>query len=167
MNLFLLSLCIISTFGGFAYSKALNESKRLNYRLNTDIEPLDYIIDVTPYFDNSVPGKEPFTFDGICTITLKTAKTNIDTITLHKLNLNITEESLVKKSKLFANLPQKVQQIDIKSNDYEAETDKYTLKLAAPLVEDELYVLNFKYTGSLTNQNGFYRTVYQEGNVTK
>lgn len=163
MNLLLLSLCIVGIFGSFAHSKPLNESKELNYRLNTDIEPLDYIVDVTPYFDSSVSGKEKFTFDGICTITLKARKTNVDTITLHKFNLNITEESLVKK----AFVSQKVEEVDIKSHEYDAQTEKYTLKLAAALAKDELYVLHFKYVGSLTNRNGFYRTVYQEGNATK
>lgn len=167
MNLVLLSLCIIGILGNFAHSITIEESKKLNYRLNADIEPLDYIIDVTPYFNGSVSGKEPFTFDGICTITFKTKKTNIDTITLHKFNLNIIEESLVKKSKLFAQFAQKVEKINIQSHEYDNRTEKYTLKLASTLVKDELYILKFKYTGSLTNGKGFYRTAYKEGNVTK
>lgn len=164
MNLYLLSLCFISIFGNFAHGIATEETAKLNYRLTTDIEPLDYIIDVTPYLDDSVPGKEPFTFDGITTITLKAKKANIDTITLHKLNLNILEEGLIKRSKQFA---QKVERINIKSHEYDNRTEKYTLKLATTLVKDELYVLTFKYTGSLTNGKGFYRTAYKEGNVTK
>lgn len=165
MNLsLLLSLCFISTFCYFAYSIDVEETAKLNYRLNTDIEPLDYIIDVTPYFDGSVPGKEPFTFDGITTITIKAKKENIDTITLHKLKLDILEESLIKKSKQFA---QKFEKINIKSHDYDNRTEKYTLNLATKLVKDELYVLTFKYMGSLTTGNGFYRTEYKDGNVTK
>ena len=168
MNLVLLSLFTVSIFGNFVYSIAINESEQPNYRLNSDIEPLDYIIDVTPYFnDSNVPGKEPFTFDGICTITLKATKPTIDTITLHKFNLNIVEQSLAKKSALLAQLPSKTEQIIIKSNEYDNRTEKYTLKLASTLVKDELYILTFKYTGSLTNGQGFYRTAYKEGNVTK
>lgn len=164
MKLFLLSLCFISIFGNFAHSISIEESAKLNYRLNTDIEPLDYIIDVTPYFDGNVSGKEPFTFDGITTITIKAKKANIDTITLHKLHLNILEEDLIKKSKQFA---KKVEKINIKSHEYNNRTEKYTLNLATALVKDELYVLTFKYTGSLTNGKGFYRTAYKEGDITK
>lgn len=167
MNLFLLNLCILSIFGNFAHSIAIEESKKLNYRLNADIEPLDYVIDVTPYFNESVSGKKPFTFDGITTIEFKATQSNIDTITLHKANLNIIKESLVKKSKLVARFAQKVEKIDIKTHSYDNRTEKYTLKLASTLAKDELYILKFEYTGSLTNQKGFYRTAYQEGHVTK
>lgn len=161
MNLFLFSLCIVGIIGSFAQSQPLNESNVLNYRLSTDIEPLDYVIDVTPYFDNSTSGKEKF--DGICTITLKTNKANVDTITLHKVNLNITEESLAKQ----ASFRQIVENVDIKSHEYDAQTEKYTLKLATTLVRNELYVLNFSYIGSLGKENGFQRMVYKAGNGTK
>lgn len=166
MKLFLLSLCI---FSSYAHSIALDESKNLDYRLNTDIEPLHYELDLTPYFDNSVPGKTEFTFDGITSITLKATKTDIDTITLHKVDLNITTESLVKKSNIFASLGQTVDSINIKSHEYDAQTQKYTLKLATALVKDELYVLSFKYVGSLvnTNNHGFYYTKYKDGDVSK
>lgn len=164
MNLCLLSLCLFAVFGNFAHSTTVDESKKLNYRLSTDVVPLDYIIDVTPYFDGSVPGKEPFTFDGITTITIKATKSNVDTITLHKLNLNILEEGLIKKSKQFA---QKVERINIKSHEYDDRTQMYTLKLEETLVKDELYVLTFKYTGSLTNGKGFYKTEYKDGNLTR
>lgn len=166
MKVFIFVLCVIGILTDFCSSLPINEVKTLNYRLNTDIKPLNYIIDLTPYFDDSVNGKEPFTFDGICTITIKTTKSNIDTITLHKEDLYILEQSLTKRSK--SQFSQNDENIDIKSKNYNNETNKYTLKLASTLIKDEHYVLNFKYNAKLrTDLYGFYRSSYREGNMTK
>lgn len=160
MRLLTLSLCVIGILADLSICLPTNEMNTLNYRLNTDVKPLDYVIDLTPYFDDSGNGKEPFTFDGICTITIKALQSNVDTITLHKEDLNILEQSLTKKSKLD-------ESIDIKSSDYNDITTIYTLKLASPLVKDELYVLQFKYIGKLhTNMHGLYRSSYVNGNTT-
>lgn len=167
MRLFVFSLCLIGTLTNLCLSSPINEIKTINYRLSTDVEPLDYIIDLTPYFDSNVNGKKPFTFDGICEITIKARKSNVDTITLHKEDLNILEQSLAKKSKSVS-LSQRDESIDIKSNDYNEITNVYTLKLTSPLVKDEIYALKFKYVGNLqTNMHGLYRSSYQKGNVTK
>lgn len=140
---------------------SIKQSDGVNYRLNTDIEPIDYIIDVTPHF-------ESFTFDGVCTITLKTSKTNVNTITLHKLELNIIEQKLTKKPSLVAPFSLAIENITISSSDYDQTTHKYTLKLASPLVNDELYQLYFKYTGTTKPTSfGFYQDSYEEGNVEK
>lgn len=168
MKLSILSLCLIGISSDFGSCSPINEIKTLNYRLNTDIKPLDYIIELTPYFDSSVNGNEPFTFDGICTITLHATKSNVDTITLHKQDLKILEQSLKMRSNSNSSFPQSDEDIDIKSNDYNNITNIYTLKLAVPLIKDELYVLKFRYIGRLqTDMHGLYRSSYQKGNVTK
>lgn len=162
------SLCLFGIFIDFGSCTSLNQSTALNYRLNTDIQPIDYIIDLTPYFDSSVVGKNPFTFDGICTITIKANKLNIDTITVHKQDLDIIDVSLTKKPGFFAPFPWKIEHINIKSKEYDNITHKYTVKFASPLTKDESYDLNFKYTGNLQNDSiGFYRSSYKDGNVTK
>lgn len=154
MKVFIFVLCIITFCVHLNKSSPINDNKTLNYRLNTDVEPLDYTIELTPHFDRSVNGREPFTFDGICTITIKASKSNVDTITLHKQDLNILEERLMS--------------IDIISNNYNNETNKYTLKLASPLVKDKTYVLNFIFNAKLrTDLYGFYRSSYRDGNITK
>lgn len=168
MPIILFGLCIIGILIDSCFCTSINESKSFDYRLNTDILPIDYIIDLTPYFDDSVAGKMPFTFDGICTITIKTNKPNLDAITVHKDDLDILDVSVTKKPGFFAPFPWKVDHIAIKSNEYNNITNKYTMKLASPLVKDESYDLNFKYTGKLrTDMTGFYRSSYKEGNVTK
>lgn len=159
---------LIGILTDFCSSSPINEVKTINYRLNTDVEPLDYIIDVTPNFDRNVNGKEPFSFDGICTITIKVRQSNVNTITLHKQDLDIVEQSLTRKQALNVKFPEEVKIIDIKSNNYNNETNKYTLKLASTLVKDEHYVLNFKYNAKLrTDLYGFYRSSYRDGNITK
>lgn len=155
------SLCLVGFISDSCVATTLNQGNYPNYRLNTDIEPIDYGIDVTPHF-------EPETFNGVCTITLKTSKTNVNTITLHKHDLDITEQRLTKKPSAGAPSPWKIENINITSSDYDIDTEKYTLKLASPLLKDELYVLHFKYVGQLsTHSSGFYQSSYMEGNVKK
>lgn len=162
------NLCLIGIFIDLCFCTSLNQSDAINYRLNTDVQPIDYIIDLTPYFDDTVAGKSPFTFDGICTITIKTNKLNIDTITVHKQDLDISDVSLTKKPGFFAPFPWKIEHINIKSKEYDNITHKYTVRLASPLVKDESYDLNFKYTGNLQDDmTGFYRSSYKDGNNTK
>ena len=167
MNRFLvLSLCLsVGILADFSSSTDVNGLKNENYRLNTDVIPLDYIVDLTPYFETSPNGKEPFTFDGICTITVKASKSNVDRITLHKQFMEIVEQSLT-------TAPNRNQQVvgtvAIKSNEFNNITSKYTLILAAPLVKDKPYVLTFKYTGKLqTDYHGLFSVSYKEGNATK
>lgn len=151
---FILSLCLIGFLSDIRVGASTSQSGSVNYRLNTDIEPIDYIIAVTPHFESS-------TFDGICTITLKTSKTNVRAITLHQRDLKIIEQRLMKKSSNAGN-------INIISSDYDQTTEKYTLKLASSLAKDELYQLYFNYTGSTkSSSHGFYQSSYVEGNIKK
>lgn len=162
MKRILLISCIIAIFAGIC--SGVKENDTLDYRLNADIEPIDYIIDVTPYFDSSVPGKKQSTFDGTCTITIKATKANVSAITLHKGNLNITAQSLTRANKSTQN----VENIEISSSDFNKKTNKYTLKLASSLIPNNEYILKFEYIGELyTDGVAFYRSSYQEGNVTK
>lgn len=168
MALILFCLCIIGVFIDSSFCLSINESKSLDVRLNADVQPIDYIIDLTPYFDSSAVGKKPLTFDGICTITIKTMKPNVDAITVHKQDLDILDVSVTKKPGFFSPFPWKVDHISIKSKEFDNMTNKYTVKLSSPLVKDESYDLNFKYTGKLrSDMTGFYMSKYNEGNLTK
>lgn len=161
------SLVLIGVFMDFGSCITLNQNTTINYRLNTDIEPIEYIIDLTPYFDKNVVGKEPFTFDGICTITIKANQMNLDTIVVHKQDLNITDVSVTKKPGFFSPFPWKIEHINVKSTKYDNITHKFTVILESPLNKDESYDLNFKYTGKLRNDmTGFYRSSYKDGNYT-
>lgn len=153
MKFFTVILCAVGVLIDLSSS-----AETVDYRLNTNIEPFDYVIEFTPYFNSTVDGKKPFTFDGQCAISLKTNQPDVDAITLHKHDLEIFEHSLTSKS----------ENITIVSSNFDNVTDKYTLKLAQPLVKDEAYVLSFKYTGNLRNDMiGFYRSSYKNDNDTK
>lgn len=154
---FFVRLCLIGFISDICVGTSINQSDGVTYRLNTDIEPIDYVIDLTPHFESS-------TFDGICTITLKTSKANISQITLHKDHLDIIEQKLTKKP----SLSRKVEYINITSSHYDQTTDKYTLKLASSLAKDELYQLHFNYTALLkSSSSGFFKREYMEGKTKK
>lgn len=162
-KLLLSSLCIIGVLTGISFgapSPSIVGNEKLDYRLNTDIEPIDYIIEVTPYFDDKTPGKKAFSFDGIVRITLKTSKSNVNQIVLHKQDMHIKAKNLTKASNIGS--------LAFTSEKYDNITKKYTINLSQPLIKDEEYTLNFEYTGKLqSDMLGFYRSSYKEGNETK
>lgn len=41
------------------------------YRLPEDLDPIHFDVEITPYFDEPEDGHEPFTFDGIVTMTVR------------------------------------------------------------------------------------------------
>lgn len=42
-----------------------------SYRLPEDLDPIHFDVEITPYFDEPEEGHEPFTFDGIVTMTVR------------------------------------------------------------------------------------------------
>lgn len=150
-----------------ATNSTVEKAEKLNYRLSTEVVPVDYIIELTPYFNNE-SGKEAFTFDGSVKITLQSTQADIKTITLHKEDLDISEQTLAVKSKYFPMFPWELQNYTIDHNEYDDRTKKYSIILSESLVQHQLYELNIKYTGKLrTDMLGFYRSSYNDGNMTK
>lgn len=150
-------LCVIGIYMNFVSCTSGDQSKLLNM----DIEPIDYKIHLTPYLDDNIPGKLPFTFDGICTIAIKPSQMNLDTITVHKVDLIIHDVSVTKEVGLFP-------QIDVKHTEYNNATEKFVIKLAKSLAKDETFNVIFNYTGNLRDDmTGFYRSSYEDGNQTK
>lgn len=130
-----------------------------NYRLPTTVEPSNYHIQLTPYFQNE-GGKAQFTFDGIVDITIVTTQLNIREIVLHSLDLTISSYSLVEYQ-------DNLRSIQIESITDVPLTQKKVLALAGPLTVNQLYLLKFEYRGILgADMNGFYRSSYTEnGNI--
>lgn len=165
MKFLIVVLCVIGSMIDSANS-TVEKDEKLNYRLNTDVLPVDYIIELQPYFNNET-GKE-FTFDGSVKITLQTTKTDVKIITLHKDDLNISDQTLVLKPMYFQTFSWDLQNLQIEHNEYDDRTKKYSITLSEPLVQNQLYELTIKYTGKLrTDMLGFYRSSYKDGNVTK
>lgn len=167
MKLTVVSLCTLCIFADICFgapSTMKDQSEKPNYRLNTDIEPIDYSIELTPYLDEKTDGKKLFTFDGSVQIALKTMKSDVDVIVLHYQDMIIKKESLIKKPEaLFMFF--KDETMDIKKTKYDEITNKYTITLTKPLVVNTTYSLIFEYQGKLqTVMNGFYRSSYEDDN---
>lgn len=45
------------------------------YRLPEDLDPINFDVEITPYFDEPEEGKVAFTFDGTVTITMRVCVT--------------------------------------------------------------------------------------------
>lgn len=123
-----------------------------DYRLNTDVQPLHYDIELTPYFENEGTHKA-FTFDGISTMTFRVTKAGVTSIVLHKLKIDIVSWYL----KLASN------SADVPHGEatYDEETHKLTIPVTQPLAENTDYYLIFNYVGMLDDDmHGFYRSYY-------
>lgn len=134
------------------------------FRLNTDVMPSAYFIELSPYFDN-VEGKTPFTFDGFVAITIKATKSGVNRITLNMKELNISDISINSKLNGSSKFSSK---IEIDKTTYEAKTNKLNLELSGPLDVYQNYELHFTYSGNLrSDMLGFYRSSYKENGETK
>lgn len=98
--LFSLAIGLLVNISFGAPAPEVETAETLDYRLNTDVEPLDYVVELTPYFTNDT-GKI-FTFDGSVTISVKATKDNVKSITLHKDDLDISEITVSTKSNYFS-----------------------------------------------------------------
>lgn len=146
-------ICLI----GISIDKS--SSQKVNYRLNDDIEPINYKITLTPHLENK-------TFDGMVDIDLKTMKTGVTEIVLHKKDLDITRQQLITKPTIANFYAPSV--LSIIGNQVDPITEKYTIILTTALEPNQTYTLTFDYTGKLrTDMHGFYLSSYLEGNTTK
>lgn len=165
---FLFLFALIGSFIGRNLSASAAEAENfanLDYRLNTDIEPTDYVIELTPYFDNDT-GKI-FTFDGIVTITLRPTKAEVNTITLHKEDLDITQQTFTPKADSFVGFRRNENYI-LNHTEYDSRTKKYSIVLDRTLEQDKSYELKLLFSGKLrTDMLGFYRSSYKDGDDTK
>ncbi|XP_058975541.1 membrane alanyl aminopeptidase [Musca domestica] len=132
-----------------------------NYRLITDIEPINYNVSLKPYLLDSDPSEKRFTFDGEAYITIK-PKVTTSTLVLHSKNLKYSLREFYAKSKpdVKTTLPA------VEPNNV---TDIVTYTLTSALVANQEYVLHFVYTGTMDDDmHGFYRSSYTDSkNNTK
>uniref|UniRef100_A0A182K989 Aminopeptidase n=1 Tax=Anopheles christyi TaxID=43041 RepID=A0A182K989_9DIPT len=123
------------------------------YRLNDDVWPTHYDIEIKPYFEPE-PEKVAFTFDASTTITVTALKDNVKQIKLHKARLNITDWRVMRKSNSM--LVGKV------SDAYNEETHIWTLNLNETLLKNVEYYIVFNYVGLMEeDMGGFYRSYFK------
>lgn len=125
------------------------------YRLNDDVQPSHYDIELTPYFENEGEHKA-FTFDGISVMTFRVTRAGVTNIVVHKQKIDIVS-SFLKLASNSADVPHSVPT-------YDEDTHKLTISLTQPLAENTDYNLIFNYVGLLDDDmHGFYRSYYKVG----
>jgi len=133
------------------------------YRLSTDIKPINYNITLRPYLLES-DGQKRFTFDGEVFIEIQpTVKTNL--VSLHSKSLTHSiREYWVKPAAGVKPTP-----LTLTLSNHNQETDIMNLTTSAELAVNQVYVLHFKYTGLMEDDmHGFYRSYYvNDNNETK
>uniref|UniRef100_A0A4Y0BN47 Aminopeptidase n=2 Tax=Anopheles funestus TaxID=62324 RepID=A0A4Y0BN47_ANOFN len=129
-----------------------------HYRLNEDVLPTHYEIEIKPYFEPE-PQKQAFTFDGNTVITVTAAKENVTQIKLHMAHMDILLWSVMRKSNSML--------VPSEGRTYDEETQIMTLQLKEGLLKNVEYLIVINYVGVMEeNMRGFYRSYYKE-NGTK
>ncbi|XP_053679539.1 membrane alanyl aminopeptidase-like [Anopheles nili] len=123
-----------------------------DYRLNDDVWPSRYDIEIKPYLETEGT-KQQFTFDGTAKITVRTEKSNVMQIKLHSARMDIRSWSVTRSSTNAV--------VQTREAVHDAETEILTLPLNEALVPNEDYVLLFTYIGNMDeDMHGFYRSYY-------
>lgn len=134
-------------------------AKKIDVRLPKIIVPVAYNVAVVPFITEG-----NFTFNGEVHITIKVLE-NTDTITLNINDIKVDEPSVAVR-RLVEN--DKVEDLIVESQTEDKDRQFYVLKLNGLLEADEKYVVYIKYVGVLNDyMQGFYRSSYMAGNVTR
>ncbi|XP_068631136.1 membrane alanyl aminopeptidase-like [Battus philenor] len=131
-----------------------------NYRLNTPINPSEYSISITPYFDTG--DDKAFKFDGEVNIKFTTTSTT-NQIKIHSEDLIFTAENITVTGGSLPNLPRLENGLEF--------DNKYTfalINLQNDLLEGIEYNLRIVYFGPIRKDlKGFYSNSYYENGVKK
>ncbi|XP_034485935.1 membrane alanyl aminopeptidase [Drosophila innubila] len=129
------------------------------YRLSRNVLPSLYKLTINIQGDAANPGT---TFDGEVAITLQATQPNVLQITLHKDSLDISSCMLYNKAGLLQ------QNIATTSLKYDQETQQLTVPLAQALAVNEIYTLNFVFTGKVrTDMAGLFSANYLDKETGK
>lgn len=129
------------------------------YRLSDNIQPLEYSIELTPFFENVLPPEIPFSFKGKVSIILKPS-VFVNRIVLNAKNLNITVNTLTKYGTLTATTASSVEIVE--------NTEQCIFNYLVQLEPTYTYILYIEYSGIISNDmNGFYRSSYLDTNGTE
>jgi|SRR5690349_9783191 len=126
----------------------------LTYRLSRNVLPSKYELELTPYFTNET-GKSEFTFDGTVNITLKAMEANVQSIVLHKSDIDILSYSLSGAIGIIDG--------DLTLTNYDETRDFWTIELEKDLPINEDSFLTINYVGYMRDDmSGFYKSYYKE-----
>ncbi|XP_065359942.1 membrane alanyl aminopeptidase-like [Calliphora vicina] len=125
-----------------------------NYRLNKNVKPLKYDIQIQPYL-LSTDGPKLFTFEGEVNITLQATKDLIKQFSVHTNEINI------KSIRLYDKFQNEIQNFKDKEMIYNSLNKQLHLNLLEPLQWDRNYTLYIKYSGGIRNDSyGLFRFSY-------
>ncbi|KAL9898322.1 uncharacterized protein ACN427_006527 [Glossina fuscipes fuscipes] len=129
------------------------DSPDINYRLPDDLRPDHYDINLRPYLLES-DKENRFTFDGEVFINITVLK-RTNKIVLHSKNLKFS------KSEYCQDINESLSCTSFAEADPDNKTDIVTYILKKELQVNSVYILHFKYKGSMDNDmHGFYRSSY-------
>ncbi len=133
----------------------------IDYRLPTNIRPLDYMLTIRPYIGESAQyGEKAFTYDANLTVKIECMEAT-NKIVMHSKGLNIDATKL------------NIEAIDaeasvdgmyvLKSFTIDKERDFLTFTLTKECIVKKTYYLTIVYTGEITKSVfGFYRSSYTD-----
>ncbi|XP_013114368.2 aminopeptidase N [Stomoxys calcitrans] len=124
-----------------------------HFRLPTSIQPEHYHLKVITHMDNTAT----FRYEGQISMRFRVLEAT-NNITMHALNLNIDNTSLVLSKVKDREFHMCLEDIDILP-----EFDYFIMILCQTLIKDEIYRVQMKFSSFLnTKSNGYYRSSYKD-----
>ncbi|GBP46442.1 Membrane alanyl aminopeptidase [Eumeta japonica] len=128
------------------------------YRLATTTRPTHYVVRLTPYFEVTDGSREPFTFDGEVSITIRAQENNVDEIVMHCNDMVINSDYSVVASGTTASIATAGQALAC-----DPQYSFLRIRTNSVLQQNVDYVVRLTFTGRLqTNMRGFYRSWYHD-----
>ncbi|XP_025415668.1 aminopeptidase N-like isoform X2 [Sipha flava] len=152
------------------YGRLDNNIGTTDVRLPRDVVPESYNLRIVPYLWPDDRGASNSTFDGQVSIVVNVTAP-VDNITLHAVDLNVTECLVTRHPKMVLN--EHVMMADsffipIQETQLDLSKQFFIIKFKDMLEADYQYTIYIKYTGKFQdNMEGFYKSSYRVANETK
>ncbi|XP_022181225.1 aminopeptidase N-like isoform X1 [Myzus persicae] len=155
---------ILDEIRGFDYERMENDYGATDVRLPTEVVPESYDLRIIPFLwaGNS-------TFDGQVDIVVN-ATAPVDGVTLHAVDLNMTECLVTRYPKMVLNEHVMAESVFVPILETQQDLSKqfFIIKFKDVQPADYQYNIHIKYTGKLQdNMEGFYKSSYNVGNKTR
>ncbi|XP_013184609.1 membrane alanyl aminopeptidase [Amyelois transitella] len=145
-------------------SDAQELDSALTYRLPEDLDPIHYEVEITPYFEEAPANREPFTFDGRVTLTIRAVTDNLNALIVQENVRDVLAISLLVND---TGIPVALNT----SNPFERIRQFHFLRInladGVTLVNGEVYRLNIIYIGNINEtplSRGVFRGSYRDDN---
>ncbi|XP_050422404.1 aminopeptidase N isoform X2 [Adelges cooleyi] len=156
---------ILDEIRGVDYERLESNTGSTHVRLPTSVIPDSYSIRIIPFLwaGNS-------TFEGQVDIIVNVT-VSVDSITLHAVDLNMTECTVIRYPKIVPNEHMMMDDsvfVHIQETQQDLSKQFFIIKFKDSQPADYQYKIHIKYTGRLQdNMEGFYKSSYTVGNTTR